>query len=87
MEEHHNLNTEQLGVSLDGIKQFFSIATTIDSNDKLSWTRLRRYKTWTVSHFFSSTILWEQLITYTKSQASITVYIPTLYFNQDIELV
>ena len=34
-EEHHNLNTEQLVVSLEGIKHSFSIATTIDSNDKL----------------------------------------------------
>ena len=30
--DHHNLSTEQLDVSLDGIKQSFSIATTIESN-------------------------------------------------------
>ena len=45
VEEHHNLNRELLDASSDGIKKSFSIDTTIDSKDKLSWTRLRQYKT------------------------------------------
>ena len=35
VEEHHNFNTEQLDVLLDGSKQSFSIATTTNSNKKL----------------------------------------------------
>ena len=34
--ERHNINIEQLDVLLNGIKESFSIAITIDSNDKLS---------------------------------------------------
>ena len=47
--ERHDINTEQLDISLNGIKQFFDIATIIDSNDKLFWKRLRRYTICSVS--------------------------------------
>ena len=43
--ERHNIYIEQLDFLLDRINQSFSITTTIDSNDKLSWKRLRRYTT------------------------------------------
>ena len=47
--ERHNINTEQLDVLLNGIKESFSIAITIDSNDKLSWKMSLRYTTWYVT--------------------------------------
>ena len=47
--DHHRLTTEHLDDSLDGIKQSFSIATTIDSNAKLFWMRLKRSNTLTAT--------------------------------------
>ena len=47
--DHHKLTTEQLDVSLDEIKQSLSIATTIDSNVKLFWIRLKCSNTLTAT--------------------------------------
>ena len=88
VEERHNLNTDQLDVSLDGIKKSFSIATAIDSNDKLSWIRLRRYKTWSEKSVpFQHYPLGITNQIHDISQAYITVCISILYINQDGELV